>query len=48
MENDDLPTALTIYNGDSGAIERARKGEYSSYVTKVLGIAQDLENVHFQ
>lgn len=48
MENDDLPTALTIYNGDSGAIERARKGEYSSYVTKVLGIAQDLENVHFR
>ena len=47
MQSEDLPTALTIYNGNTGAIEASRKGQYTSYVKKILQIAQDLENVHF-
>ena len=47
MEDEDIATALTIYNGQSQKkIEAARRGEYSKYVTKILKISDALERAH--
>jgi len=47
MEDEDLATALTIYNGQSQKkIEAARRGEYSKYVNNILKISEALERSH--
>ena len=47
MQDEDIATALTIYNGQSESrIEAARRGEYSSYVKQILKISEALERVH--
>ncbi len=47
MEDEDLATALTIYNGQSQKkIEAARRGEYSKYVSNILTISEALERSH--
>ena len=47
MQDEDIATALTIYNGQSESrIEAARRGEYSGYVKKILKISEALERAH--
>lgn len=47
MQDEDIATALTIYNGQSESrIEAARHGEYSSYVKQILKISEALERAH--
>lgn len=47
MEDEDLATALTIYNGQSKSrIEAARRGECSNYVKQILKISEALERAH--
>lgn len=46
-DSGDIAVALTLYNGQSRAkVEKARKGEYSKYVKKILRISGYLEIVH--
>lgn len=47
LQDEDLATALTIYNGQSQKkIEAARRGEYSKYVSNILKISEALERSH--
>ena len=47
LKDDDIATALTIYNGQSQKkIEAARHGEYSKYVKNIIEISDALERAH--
>ena len=47
LKDDDITTALTIYNGQSQKkIEAARHGEYSKYVKNIIEISDALERAH--
>ncbi len=45
-ENEDVGLVLMIYNGTSDAKERAERGEYTSYVEKILDRSAELERLH--
>ena len=46
VEYDDVGIVLGLYHGESGAISRGKKGQLSSYVTKILERSEELERIH--
>ena len=45
-EYEDVGIVLGLYHGESNAISRAKRGQLSSYVTKILERSEELERLH--
>lgn len=43
---EDVGIVLGLYHGESNAISRAKRGQLSSYVTKILERSEQLERLH--
>ena len=42
----DVGVVLSVYHGESKAVERANKGNLSKYVKKILAKSEELERLH--
>ena len=45
-EYEDVGIVLGLYHGESDAITRGKRGQLSSYVTKILERSEQLERIH--
>lgn len=45
-EYEDVGIVLGLYHGESNAVSRGKKGQLSSYVTKILERSEELERIH--
>ena len=43
---EDVGVVLSVYHGESKAVERAKKGNLSKYVKKILAKSEELERLH--
>ena len=43
---EDVGIVLGLYHGESNAVERAKRGQLSNYVTEILEMSYELEEQH--